>query len=310
MIRLSDIHRKISIILFIQFLLLTLYGCGGIKISYVNDIKAPNPAWEPLGMTIDREGNIYITDRVLCVVHKFNNKFIYKGSIGELGKPVGKLMVPLSVAVDDYGKIWVSDFGNASISCYNEKGSLIWSRGGNLYKEGDLEPVETIEVFPITIPEGITSFDNAIFASDSEANFIFKIKADGSYEKLIMNNALLYPEDVCYTPEGLLIADTGNTQIILPDGSSKEIKTKDGSVIIPHRVDVINDRALVLGTYKNKKGLDKTVSVLILMDKNYKTISEKILDPEETGDAIFLDSQRIAVSYPKISRVVVYSISK
>jgi len=310
MIKTSRICVKIIISIMAMIIISIIYGCSGIKISYTTDIKAPNPAWEPLGLATDKEGNIYTTDRVLCVVHRFNSKFIYKDSIGEMGKPVGKLMVPLSIAVDNYKNIWVSDLGNASISSYDDKGTLIWSRGGNLYKEGNSEPVETSDIFPLIMPEGITCDDNTIYVADSEANAIFKIKLDKSYERLKVSDNLLYPEDVCLTSKGLLIADTGNKRVILPDDSSKEIKTKDGTTIIPHRIDVKGDRILIMGEYKTNENQDEMRSILILLDKDYNTISEKILDPEETGDAIFIDNERIVVSYPKIGRVVVYNISK
>ncbi|MGQ9706476.1 MAG: hypothetical protein ACUVWP_05670 [bacterium] len=295
----------LSMTLIIVFI---LFNCGTTKISYVNDIKPSSPAWEPLGMTTDKEGNIYIVDRVFCVVHKFNNKYIYKGSIGEMGKPIGKLMVPLSITVDNYRKIWVSDFGNASLSCFDENGDIIWSRGGNLYKEGNSEPFETSESFPLIMPEGMTCDGNNIYIADSEANAIFRIKKDKSYERLAVSDNLLYPEDVCWTPIGLLITDTGNKRIILPDGSTKEIKKDDGTTIIPHRVDSKNEKILILGKLNTNENLDKTRPILILIDNDYNTICEKTLDPEETGDAIFIDDSKIAVSYPKIHRVVIYSI--
>lgn len=298
---------KVITILTLMTLLLAL-NCGKSKITYSCDFKAPNPAWEPLGMTVDETGNIYITDRVICSVHKFNDEFIYKGSIGEIGKPVGKLMVPLSVAVDDRNRVWVSDFGNASISCYSQDGHLIWSRGNNLYKEGNNKPVKKEDRFPLQMAEGITYCKDALYIADSEANAIFKVNERAEVEVIETKWTLLHPEDICNTPDGLIVADTGNERLILPDGTIMKVNTETGSTLIPERVDVRGDMVLIMGEASSSNQKSKPTPYIVILNDEYHKVCEKALDPEEIGDAIFVDDRTILVSYPKMHRVVVYTL--
>jgi DNA-binding beta-propeller fold protein YncE len=86
-----------------------------------------------MGLTLDKQGNVYVNDVLGCKVQKFapDGTFIY--AIGGLGEHPGQFVRPKMMAVDDSGILYVVDFAFENVQMFNEKGEWLMHFGG----EGD-----------------------------------------------------------------------------------------------------------------------------------------------------------------------------
>lgn len=71
------------------------------------------------GIGTDRHGNIYITDRLRCVVMIFDSKFQFQTEFGYRGIRAGSLVVPDDVVInDEKGLIYVAQAANRGVNVY------------------------------------------------------------------------------------------------------------------------------------------------------------------------------------------------
>ncbi|MFQ6052209.1 MAG: 6-bladed beta-propeller [Candidatus Hydrothermarchaeota archaeon] len=73
----------------------------------------------------DLEGNIYILDRKLKKIVKFDNKGYFLGTIGREGQGPGEFRLPLNLRINSVGEIVVYDSLNHKFSFFQRDGSLI-----------------------------------------------------------------------------------------------------------------------------------------------------------------------------------------
>jgi hypothetical protein len=95
----------------------------------------------PCEITIDKEGNLFITTDD-CQVKKItkDGKFIL--SFGKKGKDKGEFMLPHGIAVDNDGNVYVTDTHNHRIQKFTKDGEFILAFGGSL---GDIHPLNALE---------------------------------------------------------------------------------------------------------------------------------------------------------------------
>jgi hypothetical protein len=70
------------------------------------------------GITSDREGNIYVSDRLRCVVLVFDGNFTFLREFGYRGNQPKNLVVPNDIDIDNDGKLYISQGGSRGISVY------------------------------------------------------------------------------------------------------------------------------------------------------------------------------------------------
>ena len=81
----------------------------------------------PWGVTLDRDGNVYVADWRNDRIQKFSPNGEFMAAFGESGDGDGQFQRPSSVAVDDEGLIYVADWGN-------ERVQVLWPDGEFLEK--------------------------------------------------------------------------------------------------------------------------------------------------------------------------------
>lgn len=109
----------------------------------------------PLGIDIDRDGNVYVTDVIRCRVQKFSATGELLGAFGGVGDVLGAFVRPKHLAVDRAGIVYVVDAGFANIQMFNQDNRLLMFFGatgahpGAMYlpagvcvHEGDLDLFE------------------------------------------------------------------------------------------------------------------------------------------------------------------------
>ncbi|MCC6229239.1 MAG: hypothetical protein IT432_08445 [Phycisphaerales bacterium] len=79
----------------------------------------------PIGVTVDKSGNVYVTDMMRCMVQKFDKDGKYLSGFGRLGDHAGSFARPKHVAVDSDGIIYVVDAQFQNVQMFNDEFKLL-----------------------------------------------------------------------------------------------------------------------------------------------------------------------------------------
>jgi len=76
-------------------------------------------------LALDRQGNIYVTDKTGARITEFDRSGIFKRTIGRLGDNIDEFMRPKGIAIDNQDRIWVVDSGSEVAKIYNQQAQLL-----------------------------------------------------------------------------------------------------------------------------------------------------------------------------------------
>jgi len=76
-------------------------------------------------LALDRQGNIYVTDKAGARITQFDRSGAFRRTIGRLGKNIDEFVRPKGIAVDNDNRIWVVDTGTEVAKIYNEQAQLL-----------------------------------------------------------------------------------------------------------------------------------------------------------------------------------------
>jgi DNA-binding beta-propeller fold protein YncE len=124
----------------------------------------------PVGITVDRSGNVYVVDVTTNKMIKYNSSGNVLLTIGGNGSGIGQFYSPYGVAVDSLGNIYVAD-DNDRIQKFNSNGNYITQWG--TYGDGDGQ---------FSYPRGV-AIDNLghVYVADSSNDRIQKFDSNGNY---------------------------------------------------------------------------------------------------------------------------------
>ena len=78
------------------------------------------------GIALDKQGNIYVTDKILGKITKFNNAGIFQQTIGgEVTTGIADFVRAKGISIDRQGRIWVVDAATEVAKIYNPEGRLL-----------------------------------------------------------------------------------------------------------------------------------------------------------------------------------------
>lgn len=127
---------------------------------------------EPAGIAIDGSNNIYVVDRQLDQVVKFNSSGVYQSAFGFTGTGNGQLTYPDGVAVDGSGNVFVVDRGNNRVQKFNSSGVYQWQTGSFGTGNGQFNnPIDLV----------IDGSGN-LFVTDYGNNRVQKFNSSGTYQ--------------------------------------------------------------------------------------------------------------------------------
>jgi DNA-binding beta-propeller fold protein YncE len=120
---------------------------------------------EPLGIAVDRAGNVLVADTRNARIEKFTSSGLFITSIGTRGTGYGQFSEPNGIAIDGKGNIYVADAGNHRVQKLAPDGSAVaqWSDPG-FYGPRD------IAIGP----------DNSIYVLDQGHSRIVKMDPNGN----------------------------------------------------------------------------------------------------------------------------------
>lgn len=76
-------------------------------------------------LALDRQSNIYVTDKTGARITEFDRSGTFKRTIGRLGDNIDEFMRPKGIAIDNQDRIWVVDAGSEVAKIYNQKAQLL-----------------------------------------------------------------------------------------------------------------------------------------------------------------------------------------
>lgn len=173
----------------------------------------------PYGVTVDKEGRIYVTD--VGRVFVFDRK---SGSLSFIGDKAGKgqLKMPIGAAVTADGKVYVSDVTAQKLFVYNRNGEFIRAIG----QAGELKN-----------PSGmaVDSANDRLYVADAKINTVRAYTLDGKFLFVIEGleadkGKLSFPTNIAVGSHGnIYVVDTGNFRVQVYNSEGKFLKTISGS---------------------------------------------------------------------------------
>ncbi|MBI5665239.1 MAG: FG-GAP repeat protein [Nitrospirae bacterium] len=119
----------------------------------------------PTAVAFDRQENIYVTEAVNNALHIYSQSGEYKSTFSKLDKPI-------SVAIDDSGRIFIGNKGSGNVEVYDADLNYIFKLG----------PEDGLFAQPNDIAIDDTG---RIYIADMEANALYVYNPDGSYHSSI-----------------------------------------------------------------------------------------------------------------------------
>lgn len=113
----------------------------------------------PVGVTLDKEGNVYVTDMMRCMVQKFDRDGKYISGFGRLGDHAGSFARPKHLTVDSDGIIYVVDAAFQNVQMFNEKYELLMFFGS----AGDHPGSMSLPVGIVATDQGLEYFKDKIY---------------------------------------------------------------------------------------------------------------------------------------------------
>lgn len=178
----------------------------------------------PHSLTVDRQGNVWVTDVALHQVYKFSRDgklLLTLGERGTAGNDRSHFSRPTDVAVAPYGSFYVSDgYGNSRVMKFAADGKCLsqWGTKGTGPGQFDL-------------PHGI-AMDAAsrVLVVDRQNARVQVFDGEGNYLTQWKGPHFVSPQDIAIGSDGTaFVVDIGDDK--LPDRSGVLVMRPDGSLV-------------------------------------------------------------------------------
>lgn len=208
----------------------------------------------PYGVTVDKEGRIYVTDVGRVFVFDRNS-----GSLSFMGdKPgAGQLKMPIGVAVSSDGSVYVSDVTAQKLFVYNRSGAFIRAIG----RAGELKS-----------PSGIAvdSAKDRLYVADTRINAVRAYTLDGISLFVIEGleadkGKLSFPTNIAVDSHGnIYVVDTGNFRVQVYNSEGKFLRTiSSGS----KPKSFVRPKGITIDSEGNMYVVDAALQKIFIFDK-------------------------------------------
>ncbi len=164
----------------------------------LNRITGPLTGFDrPMDIIHLKNGNLLLSESAgnrLCLL---DSKGLFQKYIGSKGRKVGEMVGPQYLAEDDYGRIYVTDFGNRRVDVFDSEGNGLFYFG-----------TKTTSFTGLKCPTGIAVYNDSIFVADEDKGCIYEFDRSGNFiRQLVEDNTFKKPEAIKIYQQGLLVCD-------------------------------------------------------------------------------------------------------
>lgn len=178
----------------------------------------------PMDIARCADGSLLVTEYAGNRISQLSADGRYIKSFGTTGIGSGQLVGPQYIAVDLYGNIFVTDFGNARVVVFDSSGTPLFSFG---QKTDDFDG--------FTAPAGIAVIENVVYVADAIDGAIYSFDLSGNYEGIVVPpQTFTRPEAMKAIGRYLIVAD--NKRIVTVDTANGAVfeNTRTGNA--PSRI--------------------------------------------------------------------------
>ncbi len=186
-------------------------------------IRSISEAEDVCGVAVDKEDNIYISDRDNQCVHKFNKKGDLLKKIGQEGKGPGEFNYPVGIAVAG-DRLLVCDMTNDRVQVLTT----------------ELEPVNVIGGFDYAYDIAV-DYEQLLYVADS-CEGIKVYTMDGEFRHRFNHEQLVSARGVCVDGGFVYVSDTDRDRVYVFTRDGQFVTSfGDGHVIYPYGITVDSD---------------------------------------------------------------------
>jgi hypothetical protein len=209
-----------------------------------------NGVGEPIGIAINSDGEIYVTDMFNDNIQKYTSEGVF---IPQWESGDAQFIDPKGIAVDAGGNVYVADTGNNRIQKFDSDGGFIreWGTYGSGYNQFDQ-------------PMGIAvDASGNVYVADSYNHRIQKFDSDGGFIKKwgsfgLGDGELYFPSGIDVDETGkVYVGNRGSVQIFDTDGTFitkfGELGSEPGMFGFIHSVYVSSSGRVYTSDYTNKR---------------------------------------------------------
>ena len=147
---------------------------------------------DPIGIVVDAEDNVYVSDGINHNIQKFDNEGNFLLQWGGSGTSEGQFDSPYYLAIDADNNVWITDLGNDRVQQFDATGNFIKMIGWGvatgaaqfeICTSGCMAGIEGTGEGQFDNPSGIEIDDNGIIyvAEVDGADAVQKFDSDGNY---------------------------------------------------------------------------------------------------------------------------------
>jgi hypothetical protein len=141
----------------------------------------------PTGIALDQQENVYVTDRMLAKVTKFDRNGLFQATIGQLDDTMFGFVRPKGIAVDKQGRMWVVEAAAEVVKIFNPQGQLLMLFGmagverGNMILPADIAiDYDNVELFKDYAVDG-AQIELLVFVSNQFGPHLVSVYGFGSF---------------------------------------------------------------------------------------------------------------------------------
>jgi DNA-binding beta-propeller fold protein YncE len=199
---------------FAAWFIALLIGCGGKtteRYVEVAELSYPDDYWQPAGVAINGDDVVAVADiSEISSVHLFDDSGVHYASLAGMGKKPGELFVPVDVAFDVAGNLYVAEFGTGRVSVFSSDGTFLTAFGDGVLGK----------------PFGVAARDrDTVYVIDADPPDLVVFDGDGNVKRRWGERLkLVGPEDVSYADGRLAVVDSAGGRVIITDEAGKILR--------------------------------------------------------------------------------------
>lgn len=181
-----------------------------VKTFIDKDLGKKIGAFVPVGVAVNQQGDVYITDVFYQRVLVFDQNGRFKFQFGSPGTEPGKFQYPNDLAVDEKGYIYVSDSNNTRVEVFNPQGKFMNVLGSTGNVKADMALPRGIDIDKNGRIYVVDTFQNKVqvFDSKDKGRILFTFGDKGTD-----NGQFDYPNGMAVKGNRFFITDRENNRI-------------------------------------------------------------------------------------------------